>query len=77
MPQTEKLDFIGDSTVVVKVDHRYFSGNKDTEAQNYFDTAGVTGETATQTMLRLGLNPRSVHQVVGVWTHNVFISCCY
>lgn len=51
--------------VVVKAAERYFYGISTEEAQVYFNKGSVSSEPVTTTMMRVGLDPRSIHQVVG------------
>lgn len=68
LSRAQKLDCIEASTVVVKSSKNFFKGSTASDAQQYFDrriSGSEVRETPEQTMLRLGLDPRSSHQVVG------------
>jgi hypothetical protein len=65
-PRSEKLLWISNGVTVVKHRLRYFQGGDDQAAQRYFDEgANRKREPVMDAMLRLGLEPRSLHQIVG------------
>lgn len=61
----DRINLLGAKVVVVKGGGNYFTGNTGEEAQAYFDGGLHKGESVMETMMRVGLDPRSVHQVVG------------
>ena len=63
-----------DTVLVVKAEHRYFLGITKEDAQAYFDegSVNVRTEPVTETLGRVGLESRSVHQIVG----KCFLSSC-
>lgn len=66
LSRAEQQNLLRKDVVVIKANNRYFQGSTPQEAQQYFDKdAGYVSEQLSDAMARLGLDPRSVHQVIG------------